>query len=106
MSQTLGVAVFFGGGYLFCCCLVLSANMGGRDSELILAPCIPFLIAFPGVAYTELDSSYLWNGVMPAAYIMGLFVYLIAAGSLYAVLVRSFEEFSGRTTTAEGVRPK
>jgi ABC-type transport system involved in multi-copper enzyme maturation permease subunit len=106
MAQTLGVLVFFGGGYLFCCCVVLSSNMGGRDSEIILALCIPFLICFPGIAFTSMDSTYFWDGTIPAAYIIGLFVHLIAAGSLYAVLVRSFEEFSGRTTVAEGIRPR
>jgi ABC-type transport system involved in multi-copper enzyme maturation permease subunit len=106
MSQTLGVAVFFGGGYLFCCCLVLSTNMGGRDSEIILAPCIPFLISFPGMAYAAMNRSYFWEGVMPAAYFFGLLIYVLAAGSLYVMLVRSFEELSGRTTVAEGVPPK
>jgi ABC-type transport system involved in multi-copper enzyme maturation permease subunit len=103
MAQTLGVLVFFGGGYLFCCCVVLSSNMGGRDSEIILALCIPFLIALPGIAFTSMDSSYFWDGTIPAAYIIGLFVHLIAAGSLYAVLIRSFEHFSGRTCRAEGM---
>jgi ABC-type transport system involved in multi-copper enzyme maturation permease subunit len=107
MAQTLGVLVFFGGGYLFCCCIVLSSNMGGRDSEIILAICIPFLIAFPGIAFTEMNSnSFFWNGIIVSAYVIGMFVHLVTAGSLYAMLIRSFEEFSGRTTCAEGIRPK
>jgi ABC-type transport system involved in multi-copper enzyme maturation permease subunit len=103
MAQTLGMLIFFGGGYLFCCCIVLRSNVGGRDSEIILALCIPFLICFPGIAFTSMDSSYFWDGTIPAAYIIGLFVHLIAAGSLYAVLIRSFDNFSGRTYRAEGL---
>ncbi len=55
MGATLGTLVFTAGGYLFCCCTVLASSGGSDDGlAIILAPCIPFLLAFPAGAYYAL----------------------------------------------------
>ncbi len=47
MGSTLGTLFFVGGGYLFCCVPLLMTGPGGDGGEVILAPCIPFLLIYP-----------------------------------------------------------
>jgi hypothetical protein len=100
MGATLGTLVFTAGGYLFCCCTVLASSGGSDDGlAIILAPCIPFLLAFPAGAYYALLSDAAFSGleeVIPVAYGLGIVLYLIAAGSLYAFMTNNFDRLAGR----------
>ena len=99
MGATLGTLIFTAGGYLFCCCTVM-AGTGGPNSVMLIifAPCIPFLLGFPGIAYYEiLTGSFVSHeGAIPAAYVLGNVLYLIVAGLLYAFMTNNFDRLAGR----------
>ncbi len=67
---------------------------------IILAPCIPFLLAFPTVLYVESQHdnffSMLGDGAS-AAFGFGSIGYLIAGVVLYYMLVNDFDRRAGRT---------
>ncbi len=66
---------------------------------LILAPCIPFLLAFPAGAYYALLSDAVFfaqEQAIPVAYGLGIVLYLIAASSLYAFMTNNFDRLAGR----------
>ena len=99
MGATLGTLVFTAGGYLFFCYIVLANSSGSNDAlAIVFAPCIPFLLAFPGMAYYELLGAnfFLHEPALPVAYGLGIVLYLIAAGSLYAFMTNSFDRLAGR----------
>ena len=102
MAATLGIGFFVGGGYLFCCVPFLIAGGGGNGGEeIMLTPCIPFLMAAPAEFYVHgvRGSS---EGSMLAANFFGFIGYTITAIILYASTVSCFDLFSGRmeNTTA------
>jgi ABC-type transport system involved in multi-copper enzyme maturation permease subunit len=97
MGLTLGTLVFAGGGYMFCCCVVMSTGMGSRDWEIILFLCIPLLLMFPGITYEQINEVYFWKGGMHYAYFLGLLCYLVVAAGLYAHMVSYFDKYAGRT---------
>ncbi len=49
MGATLAVGLVAGGGYMFCCIPLMIVGPGRSGSEIIFAPCIPFLLALPGI---------------------------------------------------------
>jgi ABC-type transport system involved in multi-copper enzyme maturation permease subunit len=99
MGQTLGTLVFLGGGYLFCCCTVMVGGRGGGDEwALMLSLCIPFLLVFPGLAYTMTDNAFLWKEAgVTVAFVLGTVVYVVAAALLYVHIVANFDSYAGRT---------
>jgi len=92
MAGTLGVIVFLGGFYLCCCTPIAAMSRGGREMEVMFAPCLAFLVgasAFLG----ELTAPSEMVGV----YVVGMVMYTIATGVLYSVNVGRFEQLAGRT---------
>lgn len=95
MGATLGTVVFVGGGYLFCCCTVMVGSHGSGDEMAIgLAPCIPFLLAFPSVAIPEPD---VLGETLPVAYAFGIIGYAVVAFVLYVMMADGFDQISGRS---------
>ena len=90
MGLALGIGLLVGGGYLFCC--VPAFIMPG--SELILAPVVPFLLAFPMIILAE-GSLPGAEGVL-AAYTVGLIGYGAAAFVLWIAGTASFDRAAGR----------
>jgi len=90
MGCTLGTCLFVGGGYLFCCVPVMIGNES--DSEIMLAPCIPFLLAFPGMCSVE----SIHEDTIVVAFIVGVFLYALATVFLYFTTVESFDARAGR----------
>ena len=76
MGSTLGTLIFLGGGYLFCCVPMMIGG-SGRAGEVVLALCIPFLVAFPLIANDIRASGP--EGALYVAYILGLIAYSIAS---------------------------
>ena len=96
MGATLGTLIFTGGGYMFCCCMVLSTSGSSQDSfMLFLAACIPFLLAFPIFAYADFGGGV--EEGMFFAYGLGIVGYLIAAFCLYQYMASNFDRLAGRT---------
>ena len=60
------------------------------------APCIPFLLAFPGMCVAESSPP----GEVWAAFVFGVFGYATAAGFLYLVTRETFDRRCGRTGVA------
>jgi len=99
MGATLGTLLFTGGGYMFCCCMVAQGT-GSSESDLalFLAPCIPFQIAFPTLAYLETARSYsMMDENMPIAYTLGTIGYLVVGAVLYWYMTAKFNRLAGRT---------
>jgi hypothetical protein len=96
MGATLAIGLFVGGGYLFCCVPMMIAGHGAGD-EIILAPCIPFLLAFPGIVQVS-GGRLLDDGAVAAAYVMGVIGYFMAAIFLSSTAVGMFDELAGRVS--------
>ncbi len=102
MGNTLGTLFFVGGGYLFCC-VPLMFTGGGRDGEVILALCIPFLVVFP-LMETAMTSRSV-NAPELTAYVVGNIAYLVGALILAAASIgriRPNEPLSPRPEAAPG----
>jgi ABC-type transport system involved in multi-copper enzyme maturation permease subunit len=98
MGHTLGTLIFFGGGYLFCCCTVMVGGGGDETWALMLSLCVPFLLVFPGLAYTVYDSSgFRTDGILTVAFVIGTLIYVMAAALLYIHTVSNFDRYAGRT---------
>ncbi|MCC6124642.1 MAG: ABC transporter permease subunit [Pirellulales bacterium] len=95
MAATLATLVFVGGGYLFCCMVVLIGGGGGDGVQIIIAGLIPFLLAFPDIAYVE-SGVFHREAVLPAAYALGTGGYALAGFVLFASAVGNFDSFAGR----------
>ena len=65
---------------------------------IVLAPCIPFLLGFPAMAYYALlfKNFFEHETSIVVAYGLGNVIYLIAASSLYAFMTNSFDRLAGR----------
>lgn len=100
MAATVGTAGFFGGLYFFCCMpFFIGMRSGGDGFTLVFGPCIPFLLAFPGIAYTS-GQRFLENREGPAmlcAFIIGLVGYSVAAWALICSGINFFDSLVGRT---------
>ena len=82
MGATLAVGLVAGGGYLFCCMpLAVAGSFAGRGPgqamELVFAPCIPMLLALPGIIAVEGEQFFRneEGGIMLFAYILGMIGY-------------------------------
>jgi ABC-type transport system involved in multi-copper enzyme maturation permease subunit len=109
MGAALGIGIMVGGGYMMCCCPVVA--VGARDVgdgiELGLAPCMPFLLGWPGVASLMLDSSRTSReiGGFMAAYVTGTIGYAAMAVMLMFMAIDQFDEKSGRTQRRSAASP-
>jgi len=74
----------------------LMMGSSGSGEEIMLAPCIPFLLAFPGMCVAESSPP----GEVWAAFVFGVIGYATAAGFLYLVTRETFDRRSGRTGVA------
>jgi ABC-type transport system involved in multi-copper enzyme maturation permease subunit len=99
MGLTLATILFMGGGYIACCCPVLELTGPSGDwFELGFAPCMPFLVAAPGVFYAEgIDGGSSADGELAGAYVAGVMFYTVVATSLVAYLTTQFDAAAGRT---------
>jgi ABC-type transport system involved in multi-copper enzyme maturation permease subunit len=98
MGLTLATIMFLGGGYIACCCPVLELSGGSGDlAELGFAPCMPFLVAAPGVFYAEGFENRGPDEEMVGAYVVGVVFYTILAASLVGYLTTQFDAAAGRT---------
>src|SRR6185295_3602210 len=80
IATTLAIGIFVGGGYLFCCLAVIIPGRFGRESEIVLAFFMPFLIVFPTIYHHEWMQQHVnYNSYsrarneMFAAFVIGLF---------------------------------
>jgi hypothetical protein len=99
MGATLAVGLIAGGGYMFCC-MPLTVIGGAREGAmLIFAPCIPFLLALPGIVYVAGEQFFRGTegGTMLFAYIAGMVGYSVAALVLVGHSIGSFDARTGRT---------
>jgi hypothetical protein len=95
IAATLATGLFLGGLYLFCCIpIFISARM--EDVMILYAPCIPFLLLFPGMTYLGNDPQSI-QPAMVAAYVIGIIGYAFASWVLIAAGIRNFDYFTGRT---------
>ena len=100
MAATLGVCIFVGGGYFFCCVPFFIVSISGEEAlAIVLAPCIPFILAFPGMVSAE-DFPSGDEGLTTVAYVLGTIGYTVTAGLLFASACSSFDRFVGRVTDA------
>jgi ABC-type Na+ efflux pump permease subunit len=98
MASTLAICIFIGGGYLFCCMFAFLSGPGpGSGAEIIMAPCAPFLLAFPTVMTLEGPANRRELGAMIFAYGLGMIGYFVAALVLYLTAVDRFDSLAGRT---------
>ena len=110
VGAALGTAIFLGGGYLCCCCpLAFLGPRSGDGFQLGLAPCMPFLVAFPGAASMMIDQTYgpphEFGGFL-AAYLIGTIGYIVATLVLLAATIETFDERSGRVVRRFGHVPR
>lgn len=102
MGSTLGTLLFTSGGYFLCCCTVMMNSRGDLE-EIILAPCIPFLLVFPTVAYESMTDNRGWSGPedeLVVGYVIGMILYVFVGGILFLTTTERFDHFAGRTTSA------
>jgi hypothetical protein len=73
--------------------------------EIMMAPCMPFLLAWPGIAsvmlFTEHGSNPEVGGLMTAC-ILGTIGYAVAAVVLTVSAIEQFDEKSGRIQRGSG----
>jgi ABC-type transport system involved in multi-copper enzyme maturation permease subunit len=109
MGVTLAVTIFLGGGYLLCCCMPLMINSGpGRGWELMLTPCMPFLLSAPGMCYVTMHAEYgpMDDGGALVAYVFGMLGYGVGALVLFLISTANFEEIAGRTAPRAAYYPR
>jgi len=106
MAATLAIGLFVGGGYLFCCMTILIASSPGPGdgTQIILAPCMPYLLAFPGVVYSQ-GEILRREPTMLAAYVLGIIGYAVASLLLIAGAIGNFDQLCGRTGMTPPRRP-
>lgn len=91
MACTLGSSMFAGGGYLVCIVPIIGP---GEPEKIILAPCVPFLVAWPAIAAVEPVRG---QGQFMAPFILGVAGYSLATLSLWTAAVSHFDHLAGRT---------
>jgi ABC-type Na+ efflux pump permease subunit len=105
LGFTLAVCFFIGGGYLMCCCPIMVATGDPDDGFMLgLAPCMPFLMAFPSLAFGQNIPSSEFNVAGPA-FVIGVIGYLIACAVLANYLTGEFDSLAGRTGSVPDGRP-
>jgi len=111
MGAALGIAILLGGGYLMCCCPVMSLGPHQGNDEgyaLGLAPCMPYLLYWPGYVSVTLGSTarggpsgHEFSGFM-AAYLIGTIGYAVATLMMLVATIKNFDEKSGRSRGRTG----
>jgi ABC-type transport system involved in multi-copper enzyme maturation permease subunit len=106
LGLTLGVSGFVGGLYLLCCCPVAAASSGPGDGFLVgMAPCMPFLLVFPIIAYETGMTGNEMEHLGPA-FVIGVVGYVIACVVLVNYLTHQFDALAERTgSVPDGRRP-
>lgn len=95
---TLATLIFCGGGYLFCCCVVMSNQMGGEGFGIFLAPCIPMLLVVPTLTHLSFNEVQFWDrSGVPYGYCLGMIGYLVAGICLNRHMKAHFNNYAGRT---------
>ncbi|QEG32793.1 ABC transporter permease [Bythopirellula goksoeyrii] len=97
IGLTLATIIFCGGGYLFCCCVVFSVGGSTEGGTLLLAPCIPLLLALPTVLFEDFVKSTIWGPWFPLSYCLGMIGYLITGICLNMHMKAYFNSYAGRT---------
>ncbi len=93
MAATLATLIFVGGGYTFCCLVMMIGSHGpGNGTQLIVAGVIPFLLMYPGMIYAEPHAP---DGIH-AAYVIGLLFYSVAGPVLLSIAIANFDGLVGR----------
>ncbi|MEX0938882.1 MAG: ABC transporter permease [Pirellulales bacterium] len=93
LGPTLVIAFFVGGGYFFCCIPVFFVGTSPLG-EIMLAPCIPFLLYAPAVV---LDTDVI--SIEPNlvdAYIVGMIGYTCVSLLMVFTAIASFDTVQGR----------
>lgn len=104
MGWTLATLLFLAGGYFMCCCPVAAVGPIGSDAEAMgLAPCYPYLLAFPGASS---KTSFNREPVALIAYLTGVAGYALAAAIFTQTITADFDSHVGRTTKAEKKQPQ
>jgi len=98
MGATLGVCLLLGGGYLFCCMPCMWGVGPSDGAEFLLAPCVPFLLAFPEIVYVSGGDIFRHDGTIVVAYGLGVIAYLVAAALIFVSSVSNFDELTGRVS--------
>ena len=86
--------------------------METKDSFSAFAPCMPFLLFWPGVAGMTLGGGYHGGpperefGLFMAAYLIGTVGYAIATSMLMVATIDQFDEKSGRVQGRFGHSPR
>ncbi len=114
MGAALTIAIVIGGGYMMCCCplVELGARSGNGDGlQLGLAPCMPFLLGWPGYASMQLDPSSYHGpdrefGGFTAAYLIGTIGYAGIAIVMMFNAIEQFDERSGRIRGRSSYSPR
>jgi ABC-type transport system involved in multi-copper enzyme maturation permease subunit len=97
MAVTLAIGLWAGGGYLFTCCLPVLIMGSGGPNAVIFAPCVPFLLAVPGIGFTEVWFGADWREWEPiAAFLLGMIAYFFAAILLTVAAIANFDQLAGR----------
>ncbi len=98
LGTALAIGLFVGGGYLAFCCPLAEIGAHGSEQGLLvgLAPCMPFLVAVPGLFNAEVWSRDR-SGTFIVAYVLGLIGYFFATVILYVWTVERFDELSERS---------
>jgi ABC-type transport system involved in multi-copper enzyme maturation permease subunit len=91
IGATLATALFAAGGYLF---FGIPLMIGVFAEQLILAPCVPFLVAYPSMIALEPAGSA--QSQLAAAYIIGCIGYAAAGAAIYGWIIRRFDKRVGR----------
>ena len=103
IGATIATCVFVGGGYLFCCLPFMFAPGSESAWLIILAPCLPFLAAFP-----EIVAVSGWRGIegeLVGAFVLGSMGYLLVNLGLLTSCIANFDRLSGRVHSRRTRRP-
>jgi len=99
MGLSAAIGLYVGGMYMMCCCSPFMFALGPGDElwGLILAPCVPFLLAAPGGFYLSGESMLRHEPTLLVAYMIGLVGYPLAAAILIGTAASNFDRITGRT---------
>jgi ABC-type transport system involved in multi-copper enzyme maturation permease subunit len=92
-AATMATLFFIGGGYVVCCCMPFFMSGPGNDAEhFVFASCAPLLLYAPGELFNDQYS----DTELVSNYTLGIAWYSAITAGLWATLVSSFEDWSGR----------
>jgi len=111
IGSAVGVAIFFGGGYLMCCAPVAFTGAGDDSFILCLAFCIPMLLGAPGIMWQENirnmnRSMSNDDGFFLVAMIVGTVGYFIIGAIMASVTIANFDALTGRPNSMQDPGPR